>query len=338
MRIDTDSHCPRQADPGLEQKTFLPIARLQTGAGAHTMQAGTHLPDALQAGAGKTRALRASRGGRPPRSTPDHADGKQHLPRARGTGKVFLVGAGPGDPELLTVKAMRLICGADAVVYDHLVGEAVVALIPAGARRVYAGKEAGNHALPQHEINGLLVRLAREGHDVVRLKGGDPFIFGRGGEEMQAVQAAGIRCEIVPGITAAAGAASCTGIPLTHREHAQTLVFATGHLKDGTVDLDWPALARPPGDGLEVPVPRHQEVRLHRRRHRLGARGAELPDLRPPQFLEDDLPGRDLVPRQHLPRQVGAEPAGEERGDEHVGVEEDPRAHLRRGTGPRPRP
>ncbi|WP_297358821.1 uroporphyrinogen-III C-methyltransferase [Thauera sp.] len=209
------------------------------------MQAGTHLPDALQAGAGKTRALRASRGGRPPRSTPDHADGKQHLPRARGTGKVFLVGAGPGDPELLTVKAMRLICGADAVVYDHLVGEAVVALIPAGARRVYAGKEAGNHALPQHEINGLLVRLAREGHDVVRLKGGDPFIFGRGGEEMQALIEAGVECEIVPGITAAAGAASATGIPLTHREHAQTLVFATGHLKDDTVDLDWPALARP---------------------------------------------------------------------------------------------
>ena len=109
----------------------------------------------------------------------------------------------------------------------------------------YVGKEAGNHALPQHRINQLLVDLAEEGLNVVRLKGGDPFIFGRGGEEMNALLAAGLECEIVPGITAAAGAASCTGIPLTHREHAQTLVFATGHLKDDTVDLDWAALARP---------------------------------------------------------------------------------------------
>jgi uroporphyrin-III C-methyltransferase len=158
---------------------------------------------------------------------------------------VFLVGAGPGDPELLTVKAMRLISHAEVVVYDHLVGKAIVELIPASARRVYAGKEAGNHALPQHQINQLLVDLAREGLNVVRLKGGDPFIFGRGGEEMEAALEAGLECEIVPGITAAAGAASCTGIPLTHREHAQTLVFATGHLKDDTVDLDWSALARP---------------------------------------------------------------------------------------------
>lgn len=209
------------------------------------MQAGTHLPDASQAGTGKRRALRASRGGHPPRSTSENAEDKPQRPLARGPGKVYLVGAGPGDPELLTVKALRLISSAQAVVHDHLVGEAVVALIPVGACRVYAGKEVGNHALPQHEINGLLVRLAREGHDVVRLKGGDPFIFGRGGEELQALLDAGIECEIVPGITAAAGAASATGIPLTHREHAQTLVFATGHLKDDTVDLDWPALARP---------------------------------------------------------------------------------------------
>ncbi len=163
----------------------------------------------------------------------------------RRAGKVYLVGAGPGDPELLTVKAMRLIERAEAVVFDHLVGKAIVDLIPASARRVYAGKEAGNHALPQHRINQLLVDLAGEGLEVVRLKGGDPFIFGRGGEEMEAVLGAGFACEIVPGITAAAGAASCTGIPLTHREHAQTLVFATGHLKDDTIDLDWPTLARP---------------------------------------------------------------------------------------------
>jgi len=160
-------------------------------------------------------------------------------------GCVFLVGAGPGDPDLLTLKAVRLIASAEVVVYDHLVGKAVLELIPDSARRVYAGKEAGNHALPQHEINRLLVDLAREGHRVVRLKGGDPFIFGRGGEEMQALQAAGLRCEVVPGITAAAGAGASTGIPLTHREHAQTLVFATGHLKDDSVDLDWDALARP---------------------------------------------------------------------------------------------
>ena len=160
-------------------------------------------------------------------------------------GCVHLVGAGPGDPELLTLKAARLIASAEVVVYDNLVGKAILELIPATARRVYAGKEAGNHALPQDEINQLLVDLARQGLRVVRLKGGDPFIFGRGGEEMQALQAAGFSCEIVPGITAAAGAGASTGIPLTHREHAQTLVFATGHLKDNTVDLDWDALARP---------------------------------------------------------------------------------------------
>jgi uroporphyrin-III C-methyltransferase len=165
--------------------------------------------------------------------------------RAPRPGKVFLVGAGPGDPELLTLKAARLLEAADAVVYDHLVGEAIIGLIPADACRVYAGKEAGRHALPQPEINALLVRLARAGLNVVRLKGGDPFIFGRGGEEREAVLQAGLDCEVVPGITAAAGAASTTGIPLTHRSHAQTLVFATGHLQDGTVDLDWPALARP---------------------------------------------------------------------------------------------
>ena len=209
------------------------------------MYAGNQVSDASPFGSGATRGFRA------PSRSPARLGASGSLGTGarqgtvRGAGKVFLVGAGPGDPDLLTVKAHRLISQAQVAVFDHLVGDAIVDLIPATARRVYAGKEAGNHALPQHAINRLLVELASEGLDVVRLKGGDPFIFGRGGEEMQAVLDAGLECEIVPGITAAAGAASCTGIPLTHREHAQTLVFATGHLKDDTVDLDWTALARP---------------------------------------------------------------------------------------------
>ncbi|WP_222948150.1 uroporphyrinogen-III C-methyltransferase [Thauera sedimentorum] len=165
-------------------------------------------------------------------------------PPAR-TGQVSLVGAGPGDAELLTVRAARRIAEADAIVYDHLVGDGILELARADAQRIYVGKEAGNHALPQEEINRLLVKLAGQGLSVVRLKGGDPFIFGRGGEEMQELVEAGIACEVVPGVTAASGMAACTGIPLTHRDHAQTLVFTTGHLKDGTVNLDWEALARP---------------------------------------------------------------------------------------------
>lgn len=160
-------------------------------------------------------------------------------------GKVFLVGAGPGAADLLTLKAARLIAEAEVVVYDQLVGEDVLALVRDGVRRVYAGKQAGNHALPQREINRLLVSLAREGLSVVRLKGGDPYIFGRGGEEAEELAAAGIPFEVVPGVTAAAGVAAYAGIPLTHRDHAQCCVFATGHLRDGSVSLDWEALARP---------------------------------------------------------------------------------------------
>lgn len=165
--------------------------------------------------------------------------------RAIEPGKVYLVGAGPGDPELLTLRAARLIGAADVLVYDHLIGESILDMAPAGVRRVFVGKESANHSLPQDDINHLLVKLAQEGLRVVRLKGGDPFIFGRGGEEIQVLARHGIPFEVVPGITAAAGCAAYGGFPLTHRDHAQTLVFATGHLKDNTVDLDWTALARP---------------------------------------------------------------------------------------------
>jgi uroporphyrin-III C-methyltransferase/precorrin-2 dehydrogenase/sirohydrochlorin ferrochelatase len=168
------------------------------------------------------------------------------LATGRAAGVVHIVGAGPGDPELLTLKALRVLQEADVVYYDRLVSPEILGLIRRDAARVPVGKSKGDHSVPQLEIHHRLVASAREGLRVVRLKGGDPFIFGRGGEELEAVRAEGVAVHVVPGISSALGCAASAGIPLTHRDHAQTLTFVTGHARAGGVpDLDWAALARP---------------------------------------------------------------------------------------------
>lgn len=166
-------------------------------------------------------------------------------PKPPASGIVFLVGAGPGAADLLTLRALHRLRDADVIVYDRLVSDAVLALARPEAERIFVGKARACRCMLQADINALLVRLARAGKRVVRLKGGDPLVFGRGGEEAEALAAAGVRYEIVPGITAALACAADAGIPLTHREASRSVTLATGHTKDGTLDLDFAALARP---------------------------------------------------------------------------------------------
>ncbi len=211
-------------------------------------------PVATHALAGRTeqaefelrRALKRAQSGKTVTAAPDpQAAGERTDNARRSIGEVYLIGAGPGDPDLLTLKAARLLQQADVVLYDRLVSPAVLDRARRDAERIYVGKEPGNHSTTQEQIQQLMVKLALQGKRVCRLKGGDPFVFGRGGEELQALAAHNIPWTVVPGITAALGAAASAGIPLTHRDHAQSVTFVTGHQRSDGEPIDWRELARP---------------------------------------------------------------------------------------------